>query len=441
MARASRLAVWSVVGSAFAGLGALAGAAAGDFDAGFGSGGVAVTSVAGASQVRATVVQPDGRVVLGGWDASPQQRWRLMRYAADGTLDTTFGSGGSTVLFPTSVVPGGPVVGVHTMALDGYEILAGGSSVVATTKKGGATGGATVARLTQDGLLASSFGSGGKVVLSVPGGGTGVLSIAVQPDGKIVVAGTTSFRVRSTSQQGWYVARLLPSGAIDSGFGSGGYVLHDPSSSEDRLGGHSVAVLSDGRIVVAGSMLDVPAGSWHVARFSASGALESTVTRIGQGLLDGMGVDSSGRVVVVGRNAFTLESVLRRYESTGTGLSLDTAFGDAGETVVMTPNTAQFLTNSGLAFGPSGEVVACGMARPTTTSTTGTAWVYRLDGDGLLDGAFGSAGFAGPVDVLDFNLAWGIARDSSGRIVVGGNSFDSGPGAAWAWFAARLAWN
>ena len=86
-----------IAGSAVAVITAAAFAAAGSLDGTFGAGGVVHTNVGASTQLKDVAVQGDGRVLLGGWDrvGTSTDRWRIRRYATDGSVDTGFGSGGS----------------------------------------------------------------------------------------------------------------------------------------------------------------------------------------------------------------------------------------------------------------------------------------------------------------------------------------------------------
>ena len=101
-------------------------------------------------------------------------------------------------------------------------------------------------RYLADGTLDSSFGSGGKVITAINNYGGYGKSVAVQSDGKIVVAGECS----NSRDNDFAVARYNPNGTLDVSFGTGGKLLTAVGSGHDH--GRSVILQSDGRIVVAG---------------------------------------------------------------------------------------------------------------------------------------------------------------------------------------------
>ena len=116
------------------------------------------------------------------------------------------------------------------------------------------------------GNLDPTFGTGGKVTTSLGSLGSGGYSVAVQTDGKIVVAGY-SFG----SNYDFALVRYTASGALDAGFGTGGKVI-TPIGSNDT--GYSVALQSDGKIVVFGKSSNGSNYGSALVRYTASGALD-----------------------------------------------------------------------------------------------------------------------------------------------------------------------
>src|SRR5262249_13168002 len=131
----------------------------------------------------------------------------LARYNVNGTLDTTFGTKGKVI---TDL--GGKEDSVSAMIVDGSgRILVAGS----TSAPGSNV--AALVRYNANGSLDATFGSGGKLVTSIPINGD---SIALQPDGKIVLAGAMPDPVTGAPE--FMTARFNANGTVDNGFGSGG---------------------------------------------------------------------------------------------------------------------------------------------------------------------------------------------------------------------------
>jgi uncharacterized delta-60 repeat protein len=247
------------------------------------------------SGANAVVVQPNGKIVLAGAvRGSVPGGWfdfAVARLDTDGSLDNNFDSDGiQTIHFTGSIAEGGGVgSGATTLALqsDGKIVVAGDTEYPV----GEGSKVAAVARLNPNGSLDTDFGSGGKLPLSFPAGG-----MALQSDGKIVLAGWTA---ESTST----VARLNPNGSLDTDFGSGG------TQTINLIVGR-VAMQSDGKIVVAGASHPGTTAFSDVAvgRLNSTGSLDTTFGTAGRVTTDfgptngaaGLAVQSDGKIVVVG---------------------------------------------------------------------------------------------------------------------------------------------
>jgi uncharacterized delta-60 repeat protein len=199
-----------------------------------------------------TAVQADGRIVvatqqyLAGFNVNFDVL--VSRYNADGSADTTFGSGGSVSFDFTS----GQSL-VRDIAIDSAgRIIVVGSAPV------GATSGFAGARLTSAGVLDSTFGVGGKVTNNFGGQQSQALAVAVQADGKIVVAGEGNL-----INPNFAVVRYDRNGDLDTSFAIGGRLQVDFAGLEDRA--ENVALQSDGKIV-AGGLATARAASYGVIR-------------------------------------------------------------------------------------------------------------------------------------------------------------------------------
>ena len=164
--------------------------AAGELDASFGVGGkVRTTFGSDGGLGRAVAIEPDGKIVAAGFTESDD--FAVARYDPDGSLDQSFGSGGKVVTdFDNSSAD---IALAAALAPDGKIVVAGGSDA------GGALGGFDFAlvRYNLDGSLDQSFGSDGKILTDL-GSARRFGRVAIQPDGKIVAAG--SVRAEATSR-------------------------------------------------------------------------------------------------------------------------------------------------------------------------------------------------------------------------------------------------
>jgi uncharacterized delta-60 repeat protein len=203
-----------------------------------------------AGSAEAVAVQPDGAIVTAGND-SLRLDFQLTRREPDGDLDPSFGGGDGIVT--TSF--GGPLGRDEALDValqpDGKILVAGSAQLTATSLD------FALARYNPDGSLDQSFGGGDGLVTTdfeaggTPPGADGARGIALQADGRIVLAGHAqrSHGPGLGFDNDFAVARYQPNGDVDGSFGAGGIVIGNFASSEAMDG---FAVQPDGKIVVAG---------------------------------------------------------------------------------------------------------------------------------------------------------------------------------------------
>lgn len=407
-----------------------ASAAAGDLDPAFGSNGLVVTDFSGNNDFgEALLIQPDGRLVaVGSVDVgSPNSNFGLARYNADGSLDPSFGSGGKVVTdffgdidfaFDAALQPDGKIV----VAGQVFNTITGTDFALA--------------RYNSDGSLDLSFGSGGKVTTDFFGDFDDVRGVALQPDGKIVVAGFA--RNGSNESVDFAVARYNIDGSLDSSFGGDGKVTTDFFGTREFVS--SVSVQSDGKIVVAGSaspMSDFDS-MFALARYNNDGSLDPTFDGDGRVTTDfgrfagvsDLVIQPDGKIVAAGNafpdGEFENEFALARYNADG---SLDTTFGGDGR-VTLHPGGRGGAARA-VALQPDGKIIAAGSVIVPVGSDSDIA-VARFNSDGSVDTSFGVNGvvttnFVGnhsdPEEDLDTAAA--VAIQADGKIVVAGITLSS----------------
>jgi uncharacterized delta-60 repeat protein len=293
-----------------------------------------------------------------------------------GQVDTSYGSNGFAA-------------GAANTRLLGTAVQSDGK-VVAVGASGYTTGTVhlLVMRFTSSGHLDSSF-SGGQV-----NGAANVIgsAVAVQPDGKIVVAGTLS-DATGNSKLGAFVERFNSNGSADGSFGSGGVVTTLTGAGHGQS--NAIALSSTGEIVVAGDgTITTGADQFFpgvaVIRIGPSGHLDtSEVVDLGRySIANGVAVQSDGKIVVGGTQRGDLQTtqvLAARFNSDG---SRDTSFA-GGLFVHQYANGAAYSGFNGVAIQPDGKVVLAG----TALAGTGiNALVVRLNTNGSLDGSFASGG-------------------------------------------------
>jgi uncharacterized delta-60 repeat protein len=300
----------------------------GTLDPSFGSGGKTTIPSSTADFVDAVALQPDGRIVVAGSSGSPQQRddaFALARFNADGTLDPSFGSDGKvTTRFGESSDDFAWAVALQPDS----KIVAVGSDFVYSRE---APADFAVARYTSSGALDPTFGSGGKVTTNFGNTSDFANAAVLQPDGKIVAAGYTF--LGRTGPSAFALTRYTPDGELDPTFGSGGRVTTDLGADSSVW---AVALQPDGKILAAGTghggfalaRYDTD-GSLDTS-FGSGGTVETAVGLGQSALAHGLGLGPGGKVVAAGSTITCTygDFVLARYTVEG---SLDTSFGSNGK--------------------------------------------------------------------------------------------------------------
>ena len=368
-------------------------------------------------------VQPDRRLLLAGYSrGAGNWDFSLIRLNADGSLDTGFASNGKIVM---DIGSNTDDHGYSITVQSDRKIVVAGSSF---HYDGGSTGSGiptgynifALMRFNADGTVDSSFGSGGKLVTDFGRDSEG-LNLTMQPDGKILVAGY--------SNSDFAVTRYNPDGSLDSSFGSGGKVVTNFGSlalASDEA--HSIILQPDGKIVVSGTSNSGGTNNFAVARYNPDGNLDSSFGSAGEVVTDfGSGKDDAGlsvtlqpdgKIVVAGESHSGASSdfAVARYNSDG---SLDASFGNGGKLVTHIGSGA-YDGGRSIALQPDGKILVAGF------SDSGNYWnfaVVRYNLDGSLDSTFGSNG-ARVVDIggNGYDIGQSITVQHDGRIVVGGYS-------------------
>ena len=405
-------------------------AAGGELDPTFGHGGKVTTDLGTKTydEVAAVAVQKDGKILVAGsratgsFDAGwSRQRFALVRYTAGGKLDATFGRGGKAVTDFGTQYYGAEAVAVQA---DGKIVAAGVSDT-----KGGE--GFALVRYTSSGKLDATFGHDGKVLTTFGAeSDEEAHGVAVQKDGKIVVAGISN----AIDEDDFALVRYTTSGKLDTSFGKGGKVLTTIGTNSDD-GAEAVAVQADGKIVVVGYSDANGNYRFALVRYTTSGKLDASFGRGGKVLADLGGgdqpasavVQQDGKIVVAGSNdaggsggILTYNLALVRYTTSG---KLDASFGRGGKVLADLgggdqPTSAAVLQDGKIVVASSGDAGG-------STDSTDFALVRYTTG-GKLDATFGSDGkvlttFGAESD----DEAHAVAVQKDGQIVVAGTTRDA----------------
>ncbi len=341
----------------------------GSLDSTFGSNGIVTTDLGDIDNGLSVALQADGKIVVAG-KGSPnnQSRFAVVRYNTNGSLDTTFGSGGIVT------TPIGEFSAAEDLAIqsDG-KIVVTGSSVVSGSF------GLAVARYNPDGSLDNTFSDDG-VTREVPPGFEVLRSnvawgIAMQSDGKIVVAGESADHSQNIGTDDFLLLRYNPDGSLDSTFDGDGLVLTDFAGGFDSA--RDVVIRPDGKILATGLSLQGDGSVIVLARYNTDGSLDTNFHGDGQVIAavnsadrytaNALALQSDGKIVVAGDSLDSsrgLVITVSRYNSDG---SPDTGFGSGG---IVTTSIGTNASATTVALQSDGKIVAAGYGNFTIDFTT-----------------------------------------------------------------------
>ena len=324
----------------------------GTLDNGFDGNGLAAPNISGFSDEHSydMALQPDGKIVMVGTTAPTvtinqnlPTDLAIMRFNPDGSLDPTFNGTGILVVRFNQVSESANAVVIQP---DG-KILIGGflNNFVKNDY--------LLMRFQSNGMLDSTFGSGGLVFTSVSAANNSISSLALQPDGKILAGGSG------------FVVRYDANGALDGTFGTGGIVAAPHSVNK-------ILFLTGGKILVGGSLNSGVA----VSRLNPNGALDTsfnntgtaTGTATGNGSCAGnsLALQSDNKIIVGGTCGSSAKfAVFRFQETAATGSSFDYDGDRKADISVFRPSSGYWYINRSLnnsltavQFGASGDLIA-----------------------------------------------------------------------------------
>ena len=398
-------------------------AASGDLDPTFSGDGKLTTDIGGwKDRANAVAVQSDGRIVAVGDHynaAGDKYDFAVVRYRSGGALDNTFSGDGKL----TTNFGGKDQAKDVAIQSNGRIVVAGHACDASWFCDLG------VARYNSNGSLDTTFSGDGRVTVDFGdlNNGAGNHGLAIQTDGKIVIAGFMD----NGSDYDFAVYRLNPNGSLDPtfhgdgklnfGFGSGRYDI-----------GMDLAIQSNGKMVVVGETCDAGASNCNfaIARVNADGILDTTFSGDGKTVTNfgaddhgfAVAIQSNGRIVAAGTSDGPSDDyfAVARYTSNG---NLDASFHADGKVLT---NLSPGLSNGGrdLAIQSDGKILVAGYAYGPISLEFG---LIRYNANGSLDNTFDVDGklttnFGGD----DYGTA--IALQGDGRIIVAGKAYT---GADW----------
>jgi uncharacterized delta-60 repeat protein len=228
-------------------------------------------------QCNAVAAQPDGRIVaVGATNSTGPNHVAVVRYTTSGVLDTNFGSGGKLDINAAAASNGNSEGRAVLLQPDGRILIAGYAF-------GPGSSNLLVMRLNADGTPDGSFGTGG-ITRTAVGNSEDIANAMVrQPDGRIVIAGSTY----AGGQRDFALARYTTAGVLDPGFGTGGIVTTAVGPSDDYA--YSLVLMPWGRLVAAGSARGAtgqPGTDLAVVAYNANGTLDRYFGEAGKRRVD-----------------------------------------------------------------------------------------------------------------------------------------------------------
>jgi uncharacterized delta-60 repeat protein len=370
-------------------------------------------------------VQADGKLLVVAEIIDGASHWYfgVFRYTPDGELDRSFGDGGWAELEL------GAVSFAHAVAVqrDGRIVVAGEGSCPRAICF-------AAVRFMPDGTVDRSFGGDGAVLTMFPLCGCRAYDVAVQPDGRIVLVGMRFRGGDAQDDQLFAVARYLPDGRLDRTFSRDGLASVDFGYGDDDA--FAVAVQRDGRILVAGSGTRNryrTEDDFAFARFRRDGRLDRTFSGDGRATVDfgsrrsdsvhGLVLQRDGRILAAGASGTQKTApriAVARLRADG---RLDRSFGAGGRRRTLPgPHGGYALAAVEQA---DGRIVVAGRAFEDARLDASDWVLARYGRGGALDRSFGRGGLV----VSDFGTgadwAGALAERRDGRIVVAGSIYES----------------
>ncbi len=358
----------------------------GNKDFTFGNNGIVITPLGISSYSNKVLIQPDGKIVLVGSSKSNNQsdyNFTLARYNSDGTLDNTFGHNGAVF---TTIGTSMSYPYSAQIQIDRKIVVAGlsfnGKKVI------------TLVRYKVDGSLDNTFGSGGVVTTPIGVSDSEARSVAIQEDGKIVVAGDYS---NGFNNNDFVIARYDSNGVLDFSFGTNGITLTPIGEHNDEP--NSVIIQNDGKIIAAGHKYNLSEGDFALVRYNSNGLLDDSfgnngikITSIENSSEKAYAVAklSNGKIVATGSidsDTDGSNSITIRYNADG---SLDNTFGDNGIVITEVKYSMEYTTSVVLQNKNDNEKIIT-LSNIWNGSDNDFA-LSRFNPDGTLDNTFGTNG-------------------------------------------------
>ncbi|MFN8461855.1 MAG: choice-of-anchor Q domain-containing protein [Anaerolineales bacterium] len=394
---------------------------AGSLDATFDGDGLVTTPIANERDAAGAIaIQPDGKIVVAGIvRIAAFDDFLVARYNTNGSLDSSFDFDGIvTTDFGASD------------GANGLAIQADGKIVVTGYSSGepfDSDAKIAIVRYNPNGTLDTSFDQDGKLMTNLGAGYDYASVVALQTDGKILVAGVKNIGINNNDIA---LVRYLPNGTLDSTFDGDGIVTTEIGVGTNEFAS-SIALQLDGKIVVVGTVDNSSNSDFALLRYQMNGVLDSSFDGDGIVTIDFnagtsterggvVALQNDGRILIAG-NDFAGHMLLARFDINGLP---DTSFDVDGRVSVV---FGQDINVSDIDLQQDNKIVLAGYLSSFSPVNNYNFALARFDSNGSLDNSFSTDGkittdFGSNQD--DFGVAAAIQAD--GKIVVAGSRYTGG---------------
>lgn len=348
-------------------------------------------------------IQKDAKLVAAGWMYNGiSYDIALTRYQPNGELDLTFGNGGKVIT-----------------ALDEYNsranslIIQQDGKIVITAEGHHDSLGNTIVlvRYNYDGSIDTSFDLDGKIFTAIGKGPAYGRSLAIQYDGKLIVAGYSKIE----NSFDFILVRYNTNGSIDDSFGVNGKIT--TSFGDENDFGNDISIMKDGRIVVVGSSFRDVA----LARYTSNGILDNTFSSDGKVVTENncsckysLAIQNDNKILVVGE--IDSDIGLFRYTTDG---NLDNTFGENGK--VSTDMNGSYDRGDAIIIQDDGKILVTGQSYGGQYADFP---LLRYNQDGSLDTGFDFDGKL-TTDFSQYNdEGYSMIIQPDGKIVIAGETSD-----------------
>lgn len=280
------------------------------------------------------------------------------------------------------------------------------------------------------GTLDPTFGNGGKVVTSITPGQDKSYGVAIQTDGKIIVAGHSTSTVTGKD---FAVVRYNTNGSLDNTFGNNGVVTSDLQTGSDDVA-YSIALQTDGKIVLAGYSDNGSNKDAALVRYNNDGTLDNTFGNNGIVLTDFENSQQdeikvvkihqlTGNIIVGGASEISSsigKPVLARYLSDG---NLDVSFNSTGIKFlwIATNDNTRIFSVEDIVVESNGKISCVGWRKQITTSISIEYWAARILSNGNMDNTFSADGVLQYSDGSGASSGYGLVLNSNQEIILCGS--------------------